>query len=287
MCVLVDCRVVSATQGLLMKGLGISQSMRAWCRVVAAAVLFWQAWIASGVAGEWADVRAAGPFVCRADFSLADHEALFGDLAGLQEDLVRVLGVPAAEERIEIYLFRRESEYRRYLDAFFPDVPYRRALYIKRGGPGVVLAFNSKELAVDLRHECTHALLHAVLPMVPLWLDEGLAEFFEVSPSLRPYGSPHLQKVRWNARFGVKASVGSLEKKGSVANMRGADYRDAWAWVHFMLYGSGDGHAELVLFLRDIANGVPPGSLEVRLLRRIPRLEREYLAHFRGWSPRR
>lgn len=279
--------MVSATQGLLMKGLILQKNACHWCCVIAVVALTWQVGAAFGAASDWSDVRAAGPFICRADFSLAGHEVLFDDLAGLQEDLVRVLGIPPTEERIEIYLFRRESGYRRYLDAFFPDVPNRRALYIKRGGPGVVLAFNSKDLAVDLRHECTHALLHAVLPMVPLWLDEGLAEFFEVSPSRRPYGSPHLQKVRWNARFGVKASVGSLEKKGNVADMRGADYRDAWAWVHFMLYGSSDGHAELVRFLRDIANGVPPGSLEARLLRRIPRLEREYLAHFRGWSSRR
>jgi hypothetical protein len=269
-----------------MKGMGTPQSVRNWYRPVAVTALFWLAGTATGIAGDWTDVRAAGPFVCRADFPLLSHEALFDDLAELQEDLVRVLGVPPAEESIEIYLFRRESGYRRYLDTLFPDVPYRRALYIKRGGPGIVLAFNSKELPVDLRHECTHALLHAVLPMVPLWLDEGLAEFFEVSPSRRPYGSPHLPKVRWNARFGMKASVNSLENKGSVAKMRGADYRDAWAWVHFMLYGSTDGHAELVLFLRDIAKGVPPGSLETRLSRRIPGLDREYLAHFRGWTPR-
>ena len=266
---------------------GVPQSVCRWCCAVLVTALFWQVKGVSASASEWADVRAAGAFVCRANFSLRGYEVLLGDLAGLQEDLVRVLGVPAAEERIELYLFRSESGYRRYLETYFPGVPYRRALYVKRGGPGVVLAFDSAELAVDLRHECTHALLHAVLPMVPLWLDEGLAEFFEVSPSRRAYGNPHLSRVRWNARFGVKTAVGRLERKGSVADMRGSDYRDAWAWVHFMLYGSSEGHAELVLFLRDISAGIPPGSLEARLSERIPGLGREYLAHFRGWAPRR
>ena len=251
-----------------------------------AAFLLVSCWPVVGTAAvrEWADVRAAGPFVCRADFSLQGYESLLDDLAGLQDDLVRVLGIAPAEERIELYLFRGESDYRRYLETLFSGVPYRRALYIKRGGPGVVLAYCSKELAVDLRHECTHALLHAALPMVPLWLDEGLAELFEVAPSRRPYGSPHLSKVRWNARFGLKTPISKLEKKASVAGMRGVDYRDSWAWVHFMLYGSAEGHAELVLFLRDIADGVPPGSLQDRLVRRIPELDREYLAHFRGWT---
>jgi len=249
------------------------------------------AWLAAiGVCGGsvrgadgWADWRVAGPFVCRADFALEYEEPLLADLAHLQDDLVRVLGVAPAEERIEIYLFSRESTYRRFLRQRFPGVPYRRALYIKRGGPGMVLAYRSEELATDLRHECTHALLHAVLPMVPLWLDEGLAEFFEMAPAERPYGSPHLDKIKWNARFGIKTSVAKLEANASLQQMSGADYRDAWAWVHFMLYGSADAHAELVLFLRAIGQGVPPGSLGDRLESRIPNVGREYLAHFRKW----
>ncbi len=262
----------------------VSQHVYSWRSIVSLAIL---ACLAGGVCratDEWADVRAAGPFVCRADFSLKGSEVLLDDLAQLQDDLVRVLGVLPAQEHIELYLFRNEAGYRRYLSAFFPDVPYRRALYIKRGGPGVVLAFKSKQLDTDLRHECTHALLHAALPVVPLWLDEGLAEFFEVSPTSRPYGSPHLSKVRWNARFGMKTAIGKLEKKGGVGEMHGAEYRDAWAWVHFMLYGSPDAHGELVLYLRDIANVVPPGSLGTRLTRRIPELDREYLSHFRKWT---
>jgi len=263
------------------------QSAPPLCRLVLATVLLSLAGNALSPAADWVDVRVTGPFVCRASFPLQAYEPLLDDLAALQEDLVRVLGIPEAEERIELYLFRSEGEYRRYLQEFFSDLPYRRALYIKRGGPGTVLAFDSRQLAVDLRHECTHALLHAALPMVPLWLDEGLAEFFEVAPARRAYGSPHLSRVRWNARFGVKAAIGELEKKASVEEMRGPEYRDYWAWVHFMLYGSPEGHAELVLFLRDIASGAPPGSLELRLMRRAPGIDRKYLAHFREWTPRR
>ncbi len=269
-----------------MKMPGKTQIICALCRAAGLAILIWPIGEVRQASGEWADVRAVGPFVCRADFSLQGSEVLLDDLAQLQEDLVRVLGVPPAQEYIELYLFQSEADYHRYLKAHFPEVPYRRALYIKRGGPGVVLAFYSRELATDLRHECTHALLHAVLPMVPLWLDEGVAELFEVTPSDRAYGSPHLAKVRWNARFGLKAAVGKLENKGEVAELTAADYRDSWAWVHFLLYGSREGHGELVRYFRDIANGVPPGSLDERLAARIPGLEQAYLSHFRAWVPR-
>lgn len=282
-------RVVSQAQGKLMSVGRMRQNTRRVLRqgaialaACAATLLAPLAWAAD----EWADWRVAGAFVCRADFSLADYEPLLGELADLQEELVRVLGIAPAEERIELYLFRNEADYRNYLAAYFPEVPYRRALYIKRGGPGVVLTFRSGQLATDLRHECTHALLHAVLPMVPLWLDEGLAEFFEVAPEQRPFGNPHLSKVRWNARFGIRTPIAKLEKKGSVGEMGGVDYRDSWAWVHFILYGSAEAHAELVGFLREISANVPPGKLSVRLSRRIADLDRQYLAHFRGWAPK-
>ena len=42
-------------------------------------------------AGRWPDERAAGPFVCHADFSLAGHANLIEAMARLQKDLGRTL----------------------------------------------------------------------------------------------------------------------------------------------------------------------------------------------------
>lgn len=235
-------------------------------------------------AGAWADQRVAGPFVCRADFSLAGLENLLGDLAQLQQDLVQRLDVPPADEWIEIYLFHNQGTYRSYLKRHFPDLPYRRALYVKRSGPGIVMAYYSSDLAVDLRHECTHALLHAVLPMVPLWLDEGLAEYHEVAPSERASGNQYLSGIRWKARLGLAPNLDKLEDKGSVEQMGSAEYRDAWAWVHFMLNGPPEANDELQRFLADIQAHTPPGLLSERLERRLPGVRQRFVSHFRGWS---
>jgi hypothetical protein len=186
---------------------------------------------------EWADTRVIGPFVCHADFPLAEMGGLFTDLAQLQNDLMRVLEIPPARERIEVYLFHDQPSYREYVGRYLPQVPYRRALYVKLHGPGMVFAYRSREFDVDLRHECTHALLHAVLPIVPLWLDEGLAEYFEVPPAQRAYDNPHLSAVRWAVRFGMPPKLESLEKKSELSDMGKAEYRGAWAWVHFMIHG--------------------------------------------------
>ncbi|MHC4181101.1 MAG: DUF1570 domain-containing protein, partial [Planctomycetota bacterium] len=206
----------------------------------------------------WADLRVSGPFVCRAEFSLAGLEGLLKELAQLQDDLVRCLGIPPAREPIELYLLRDERTYRRYLQLYLPNVPYRRALYLNIGGRGMVLAYRSRQLETDVRHECTHALLHAALPEVPLWLDEGLAEYFELPSSKQAFDNPYLANLRRSIRLGKVPRLENLEDKRSLSQMRRTQYRDAWAWVHFMLLGSREAHAELVGFLRDIRTGVPP-----------------------------
>lgn len=238
----------------------------------------------SQAADAWADHRVAKPFVCWSDAPLDGLEGLLGELAQLQNDLIRHLEISPASERIEIYLFRNHSTYRRYLREQLPGLPYRRALYFKRDGPGMVLAYRSKDLAKDLRHECTHALLHATLPMAPLWLDEGLAEYFELPRNERAYDNPYLSKTRWEARLGMASDLESLEKLATVGDMGAGQYRRSWAWVHFMLHGSTEARQELLEFLDDIEAHTPPGQLSSRLQQRLPDLKSRYAAHFRGWK---
>ncbi len=148
----------------------------------------------------------------------------------------------------------------------------------------MVFAHWHSEFDVDVRHECTHAVLHASLRMVPLWLDEGLAEYFEARPDKRAHESSHLAAVRVNAWLGACPSLATLEKLTDLNQMGVSEYRSAWAWTHFMLHGSTIAHGELLSFLGDIESLTPPGQLSERLLRRIPNVEQQFLAHFRQWG---
>ena len=163
-------------------------------------------------------------------------------------------------------------------------MPFRRAVYIKDGGQGRVFAFRSPQFETDLRHECTHALLHASLKNVPLWLDEGLAGYFELPKDQRAFGNPHLSTVRWNAWLGIVPSIESLEKCTDVAKMGKAEYRDSWAWVCYMLNGPADAHEELVKYLQDLQSQNPPDLLSARLNGRIPELHQSYVTHFKTWK---
>jgi hypothetical protein len=231
----------------------------------------------------WTDTRNLGPFICQATFSLEPHQRLLAELPDLQRELTRTLGVPAATKPIYIYIFADADEHKRYLAERFPAVPYRRALFAKVDGQQGVYAYRQAELDIDLRHECTHAMLHSVLTDVPLWLDEGLAEYFEMPPARRAYDHPHLESLRWNMRLGMVRSVEALEQRDELGDMASADYRYSWAWVHFMLHGPEPAHHSLVDYIATLRQSSPPGKLSSRLNTAVPDPSQRLVQHFKQW----
>jgi hypothetical protein len=120
--------------------------------------------------------------------------------------------------------------------------------------------------------------------MVPLWLDEGLAEYFEVPAEKREYGNGYTRQVKWSARLGFVASLDRLEGIGDMKLLGPREYRQAWAWVHFLLHGPADAQAELKAYLNDIERHTPPGHLSKRLAEKLSDADAAFAAHFRSWS---
>ncbi len=231
----------------------------------------------------WVDRCDYGPFQIVADFPLPAIDSAIRDLSGLEHELQRTLGLLPAHNTIQVQLRADEEAHRDALKQMFPRLPYRRALFVQRNQQASVYAFRQPELPVDLRHECTHALLHANLAMVPLWLDEGLAEYFEMPEAQRAFGHPHLAALKWNLRLGMVRTVPSLEAAEDITDMGGVEYRFAWAWVHFMLHGPVAAHRTLVEYIADIHRGTPPGRLSERLNAAVPRLDDRMVQHFKQW----
>lgn len=237
----------------------------------------------AAVGQDWIDGRQVDPFVCRANYRLDADLPLLLELQKLQQELTELLRVQPARESIELFLFSDRGSYGQHFASRFPGVPYRRAMYIKHGGLGMVYAYRSDEFAVDLRHETTHALLHASLPSVPLWLDEGLAEYFELPAGKRAYDNAYQGGLTWRIRLGQVQPLSDLERKRELAEMGRNEYRDAWAWVHFMLHGPPEARTELQSYLAELQLTDQPEPLSRRLERRLPGLEKRLLAHFRTW----
>jgi hypothetical protein len=233
-------------------------------------------------AGEkWPDERNAGPFLCHADFSLELHKGLLTEVGALQRDIAKTLGNSEPREHVHLFLFEKKETYQTYMQRYFPRVPARRALYIKGRGPGMVFAYQGTDFEIDVRHESTHAILHASYESVPLWLDEGLAEYFEVPENKRASDNPHLATTRALLREGSIPKLKALEELRDIREMGRDEYRDAWAWVHFMIHGPRQAHEELVNYLNDLQSDAQVGKLSDRLYHRFPDLERRLSEHFR------
>lgn len=221
-------------------------------------------------------------FCFHADFDVRSRDGLIAELKRLRTDISETLGIRINSEVVHMVLFSNNRNYRDYLREYFPDLPDRRAMYIKRRGPGMVFAYQNREMDVDLRHETTHALLNASLAYVPLWLDEGIAEYFEPIAAHRHARNSHLAAVKIRALLGQVPDLGSLESVSELSEMSAGNYRDAWSWVHFMLHESEQSRATLTRFLEDIQSGIPPGPLSRRVAAEIPDHHDRYLRHFRS-----
>lgn len=214
----------------------------------------------------WSDQFTAGRFRFFADqpIDLATRRDAV-EIVFLEADLAQTLNLTPSVETVEIYLFGDAERMKAFLRDWLPGVPFRRALYLRRDGPGCILTFRSDKLAADLRHEGTHALLHASLDEVPLWLDEGLAEYFEEPADTRVHDHPHLGMVRMAALFRSLADLDSLETLNGMESMSDSDYRACWSWVHFLLHESQDTRAALRAYLVALGwNRGPADAEDVR-----------------------
>jgi hypothetical protein len=221
----------------------------------------------------------------RSEYSLtsADREWMFREILQLERDLQKLLRLPPGDGEIEISIFRTKNSYKQHLLARVPEGSQRQALFVPGVDRGRVYVYRHWGYEADLRHESTHALLHRVLPYVPMWLDEGLAEYFEVPAERRARQHPHLGELRRRLLFGWRPDLRKLESKTKLLEMDASDYRECWSWAHFMLHGPSDVRQELADFLDDVYHGRTAGTLGSRLLK-LPETEARLVDHLRNWK---
>jgi hypothetical protein len=166
--------------------------------------------------------------------------------------------LPAGSEVVEVHLFADGERYAQFLQRYFPTVPSRRAFFLETDSRLVVYAHWSDHVAEDLRHEVAHGYLHAVVPGIPLWLDEGLAEYFEVPRAQNGLNPPHLALLSDMMQHdGWQPDLGRLERLRDATQMDQRDYAESWAWVYAMLHSEPEEREMLIGYLAELyENGV-------------------------------
>jgi hypothetical protein len=215
------------------------------------------------------------PYVFFHDFELKHDNPVFRDLESLRDQVYKELHLPSGTAVVKVYLFETEERYDRFMRAKYPELPHRRAFFMvlptSFGGENLVVyavwGDKVQQVQQDLRHELTHALLNSVLKNIPIWLDEGLAEYFELPSDRQGVNVAHLELLRHPTDGPFKPDMSRLEAIGptEVDKMNRPEYREAWAWVHLMLRSSPEAKSVLISYLQQLKNGHEPGLLLPRL----------------------
>lgn len=234
---------------------------------------------------QWPFEVTAGSFRIHADFEISGREQLLAELEQLSTDVAQLLELTYPRAMIHVVIFSSADEYRRYMAHYYPDLPERRALFIQQRGTGMLFAHRHPDLATDLRHETTHAILNDSSDALPLWLDEGLAEYFEVPAAMRWSGHSHLLALgpllaNGSSAHSAWTELESLEELGDVSAMSSEHYRDAWSWVHFLLHRRLSTRRILVQHLQQLRQSRPSRPLSRTVAEQIPKWREEFSDHF-------
>jgi hypothetical protein len=207
-----------------------------------------------------------GQLVFHSDFALPADHRLVRELTTERDYVNQTLGLAGSNEPIDVYLFRDAERYQEFLKRNFPNVPSRRAFFLETDTRLAVYAHWNDRVAEDLRHEIAHGYMHSSLPSIPLWLDEGLAEYFEVPRGQSGLNRPHVdllsdmtEKENW------RPNLTRLEKLTEAAQLDQRDYAESWAWVYFFLKSPPERREVLTSYLAQLRTRGANEPLSLRL----------------------
>jgi hypothetical protein len=228
--------------------------------------------------------------VIYSDFAVAADHRLLVEIARQREEVCKKLDLPDSTEPVRVYLFESAERYRHFINLYYPQLPARRAFFMQTDTRLVVYAHWGDRVAEDLRHEVTHGYLHAVVPQIPLWLDEGIAENFETPPADRGLNRPHVDLLVKLLDSGWHPDLVRLERLTQLEELTQVEYAESWAWTHWLLETTPERRDVLAGYLRALrqAEGGPPVEpLSTRLRRSLGASGHDLSAFLRELAARR
>jgi hypothetical protein len=117
-------------------------------------------------------------------------------------------------------------------------------------------------------HEYAHVVVNTIAPELPVWLNEGLAEYystFQLTSDGRTFTfgrtiATHVAALSgqtWMPLKDVLATTGESPHYNE-GSRRGMFYAEAWLLVHMLQLGQPNRIPAFAAYLRELANGTPP-----------------------------
>ena len=180
--------------------------------------------------------RSLGEFTIIATDPVGRNDRIYRQAAATVSHVCDTLQLPEPTDKLEIRCFASNRDYNRWVKRYYPDFAALDSCYIHHGRRHVVLTYDRPDLDRVLRHEVTHFILHSSIPQIPRWLDEGIAQYFELecsSPWRRSRRLAELREYLRSHRDGPDSS--SLANAYELEDFGGPEYLQAWGWCCFMM----------------------------------------------------
>ncbi|HWA99596.1 MAG TPA: DUF1570 domain-containing protein [Pirellulales bacterium] len=224
--------------------------------------------------------------VVYSDFNLPQHDRLVDDLRQLRSDVTKAVNLPGSSESIHVYLFENEDRFRDFLAKQHPEFPARRAFFVEQEARLTVYAQWSDRVAEDLRHEVAHGYLHSMVHNIPLWLDEGLAEYFEVPRGSAGLNRPHVRLLlAKQLQTGWRPDLARLERLEDVGGLTQEDYAEAWLWTHWLLETDPQRRALVQGYLQTLRKHGSAEPLSSTVVQVAAQPEQALMQHLYGLAP--
>lgn len=225
------------------------------------------------------------------DFRTDGLLPLLDELQTTHQDMKEILHLPDPKDVTLIRVFNDDYSLNEAIHEKMDVLPSRRTYFFEttrlEQGQKVrqmeILVKYTDCIADDLRHESAHGYLHSVCHRIPLWLDEGLAEYFEPQRTVQGVQGRHINRLmlRKNSTGWLPdlARLEQLEKTVQY-DMTIEDYAESWLWVHFLLNYAPQTRALLQNYLNTLDSWRSPRPMSEQIAELYPnnsQLVRDYL----------
>ena len=173
----------------------------------------------------------------------------------------------ARPERTRIFLFTKRREAQAYFDMLLNrrDATVSGIFVTQNSGASIVMLTGFRS-ATDRTafHELVHNLVES-RANPPLWLDEGMAEYFsnvELRNGSMYAGEPiprHIEALRRHADLPLK-TLFSVVRESDTYNLpegQSLFYAESWATVDWLMRNAGEDRAAFYAFFTDVSSGTP------------------------------
>ena len=220
---------------------------------------------------EWQSLQA-GEFTIYSNASERETREIATNLLRMREAVGKVTRLNVrAPKPIYVFVFRTKRSFAPYRDAIFGQrdakvsggfLPSRLANFI------VVDAEAEGGVNRVVHHELAHSFIRNTIPGLPLWLDEGLAEYystFTVRGDQVTIGWPipdHVLALRRGPLVPIEQHF-AVDHDSPAYNEEaraGIFYAESWALVHYFLSGDDARRARLNQFMAAIRAGKSPAG---------------------------